>query len=523
MASFLRRSSSSSSSSSAAGAAGKKKPAKADVDLHEAEPVPATRDVAVLMKERRAEIDKLKAAVDDVLKTQPTTETGEPWDGIWLKYDDIFFLRYILSFETAAKAEAHVRSCFQYRQTKEHQELSKLCFEKNEHGRPKWEDQDLVKTMQKYQVADALPKAQKRGGFTVLIRGGMNDANTMFDLLTRQEHLRANYAYREGSYIICDTVTRETGYLAKQVLVFDMKGSKLSDMMDRRMSSIHQEVSASSAYLYPQLVDKMCMVNAPKWMTYVLAFFRRIMPKRNMDKVAMFHSGDQMWKSDWAQETLDRAELPSFVGGTLSDEEVAKMPRLNGSLLAAKPDGSGGGGGGGGGAAAGGAGTGSGGLTELTVGARSKQEVVVDVPLPNASVAVTLNVAAYGVEVSAAFVPVAVEEGSGDGDGEEKESGSGTAAATAAAAASGSAFFASTSVSAALSAASAAPVELRVASKIKAEGGTVKETWQIPAGQVGQVVVEFDNSYSRLRSKTVKYLFEVVQQAEAANVEVAAE
>ena len=103
MASFLRRSSS--SSSSAAGAAGKKKSAKADVDLHEAEPVPATRDVAVLMKERRAEIDKLKAAVDDVLKTQPTTETGEPWDGIWLKYDDIFFLRYILSFETAAKAE----------------------------------------------------------------------------------------------------------------------------------------------------------------------------------------------------------------------------------------------------------------------------------------------------------------------------------------------------------------------------------------------------------------------------------
>ena len=51
----------------------------------------------------------------------------------------------------------------------------------------------------------------------------------------------------------CDIVTRETGYLAKQVLLFDMKGSRLSDMMDRRQSGIHKEVSSSSAYLYPQV------------------------------------------------------------------------------------------------------------------------------------------------------------------------------------------------------------------------------------------------------------------------------
>jgi hypothetical protein len=116
-----------------------------------------------------------------------------------------------------------------------------------------WVDEPLVKTMEKYQVADDLPKAQKHGGFTVVIRGGMGNSSAVFEALTRDEMLKANFAYREISFMRCDIVTRETGYLAKQVLLFDMKGSRLSDMMDRRQSGIHKEVSSSSAYLYPQV------------------------------------------------------------------------------------------------------------------------------------------------------------------------------------------------------------------------------------------------------------------------------
>ena len=56
-------------------------------------------------------------------------------------------------------------------------------------------DEPLVKTMEKYQVADDLPKAQKHGGFTVVIRGGMGNSSAVFEALTRDEMLKANFAY----------------------------------------------------------------------------------------------------------------------------------------------------------------------------------------------------------------------------------------------------------------------------------------------------------------------------------------
>ena len=58
-----------------------------------------------------------------------------------------------------------------------------------------WVDEPLVKTMEKYQVADDLPKAQKHGGFTVVIRGGMGNSSAVFEALTRDEMLKANFAY----------------------------------------------------------------------------------------------------------------------------------------------------------------------------------------------------------------------------------------------------------------------------------------------------------------------------------------
>jgi len=33
--------------------------------------------------------------------------------------------------------------------------------------------------------------------------------------------------------------------------------------------------------------------------------FKKIMPKRNMDKMELFSSHNQMWNSKWAKEKLD--------------------------------------------------------------------------------------------------------------------------------------------------------------------------------------------------------------------------
>ena len=134
----------------------------------------------------------------------------------------------------------------------------------------------------------------------------------------------------------------------------------------------------SSLLLFPQLVDKMCMVNAPSWMSYVLGFFRKILPKRNMDKIALFTNQKKFWSSEWAQSTFARDEVPEFVGGTLPDDKLSE--KLKGTLLEGKGEEV---------------------MTTVVVPARSIREVVLDVPLKEATIVVTINLAGYGVEVSA--------------------------------------------------------------------------------------------------------------------------
>lgn len=208
----------------------------------------------LLLTEHRSEIEALEKLVEDAI---PESKS----DGLWMKYDDVFFLRYILSFGNAKAAESAVRNTFEYRsETSPHREMMKIVHE------DKWKEQPLVREMQKWQVAGMLENAQKNKGFTICIRGGMSSMPMMLDRISSEEHKTANWAYRESAYRICDRETRKQRRLVKQVMFFDMAGSKLSDMSDKRMSKMHTHVMKFSAMWYPQLQEKMCIVNAPKWM-----------------------------------------------------------------------------------------------------------------------------------------------------------------------------------------------------------------------------------------------------------------
>ena len=66
------------------------------------------QSVASLLKCNRTEIDALKAAVQHAVPACGS-------DGVYLKYDDIFMLRYILSFGTAEKAKTAVLETLAFR------------------------------------------------------------------------------------------------------------------------------------------------------------------------------------------------------------------------------------------------------------------------------------------------------------------------------------------------------------------------------------------------------------------------
>ena len=401
----------------------------------DSEGIPSSDNICALLKEHANEISLLKDLVEKIIPADRT-------DGIFCKYDNIFFLRYILSFGSASKAKEAVEYTLNFRKEPRWRKLIQQIKDDT------YEENDFVKEMQKWQVASEMEGITVSGGFCVVIRGGLSDQATMIDRIPKEDMYTANMAYREMAFQKCDTVTRNTGQLAKQVLFFDMQGSKLSDMMDRRMSDMYADISKVSANVYPQLQEKMCLVNAPKWMSWVMAFFQRLLPTRTMEKFELFSSSSQMWESDWAKERLIKENAPAFMGGGKADDDL--MPQLTGKLRSYAPS------------------------PEITISARSQEVVDISIPVAPAQIKFNLIVVARGINFSAEFI-----QGKGSGPDDCLVPKSTTEA----------------------------PVVLRPVSKLKADEGAQIGSWHVDTP--GLVRVTFDNGYSMLRSKTVKYSLEV--------------
>ena len=266
----------------------------------------------------------------------------------------------------------------------------------------------------------------------------------MYDNMTYEEMHLCHYAYREIAFRECDRLTREKRKIIKQSLLMDLEGVRFAMMMDRRGQKIHQPVSVACANYYPQLQSKFVLIHPPSWISVMMNLMRRIMPKRNMDKIGLCPAqgrGD-VRKCPYASKFYDHTKLPGFLGGTLPDTDLPIQ--LTGAHVVRSEGDDGG----------------DGLSRDITVAARSKEEVRLDAPVGGAGVSVdwSVYVAAYGIKMSAVL---------------EKEDGG--------------------------------IVVLRDADeveKIKNDGGLVKGSWPLPAP--GKIVITLDNSYSMMRSKQVK-------------------
>ena len=414
----------------------------------ESEPVPSCICIATLLEEHAENIAALRGLVAAELDPKPLPTS----DGIACEYDDIFYLRYLLSFTTPKKAVAPVLACFEFREDPQNRRIAEIVKAGTIET-----DISAIAEAPRWQVAGPISKTdpgsvlQKSsgGGVFVVIRAGMCDSSGLYDSCTKDELWEMNVAHREGSFQYCDKLTRETGLLAKQTMCMDMKGATIGAMMDRRGSAMHEKISLVSANVYPQLQDKFCIVNAPSWMSWLMSIFRKILSKRSMDKVELFTSDEEMWNSEWAKKRLVRELLPSFMGGEVVEADLE--PQLTGALRVQSPP------------------------PELTVGARSREVVRVDVPFAGENeVKYLVSVMARGVEFSAHF-----SAGTEKSKSEEKADKS----------------------------AGREKSVLQKSSKIKAEDGPIRGSWTVQGP--GTVELHFDNTYSMLRSKTVKYTVEV--------------
>jgi len=411
------------------------------------------------------EVDAIHANIDDLLKKH-AADVAElrlslgkdlPVTKKFPYYDDIWLLRYILSFKTAKKALKPAQICIAWR--KENQEFLDKCADDG----AEFKKLDISVVSNKYQVA-GLVDCLKDGGPFVVIRPSQGDPEAMYTNMTYAELHQLHYGYRELSFRRCDRLTRSSRIIVKQILIFDMDKVSFSKVMDRRGGKVYGPVSKACANYYPQLQSKFVMINTPSWMSIVWQFVKRIMPKRNVDKMAVCPGntlkGD-VSKCPYVKKYFDVEKLPDFLGGKCPESKLD--PEVTGALLVSSEDDEA-----------------TKGFTDLTVKSRSSSIVEVEVAFKGVDVKWTLGIAGYGVKMSAVLVH-------GEFGGED-----------------GSKFTPSVPEKVTI---------LRKAvggdEKLKADDGIAKGEWFCPS--TGLLKVTFDNRYSMLRSKSLKYKFEICE------------
>jgi hypothetical protein len=223
-------------------------------------------------------------------------------------YDDLYLLRYTLSYPSAPERTAALRKGIAWRAA--HAELLADAAA----GRPP----PAAQAISSSQVA-AFHGATRGGDPLFVVRSGLCSPVELMKIVSVPDFTGWLMYYREVGFLMCDKETRARGHLVKQITVVDLKDSPLS-VFDRPYFSALGEASTISEYVYPQLLRRSVLMHPPSFFSTVFAFIRPFMSAKSLEKTTLCPGATAARPAfaacPFAAALFDGAALPTFLGGT---------------------------------------------------------------------------------------------------------------------------------------------------------------------------------------------------------------
>lgn len=236
--------------------------------------------------------------------------------------DDLFLVRFCLSQKgdeertmTALKAAIE----FRYK--------NKETFAKIATG---WEHPDEVK-LKRFVPLGVHHQSSLReyGSALFIIRGGIGSVDSLLENCTDEEISNAMIYIKEHVYCQLEKVTRETGYIKKMVVIQDMFGNTIWDVRPRFMGVMREVWAGNSTYYHPQLIGKICVVNAPSGFYSLLAMAKTVMPEALTSRLVICGAAEATTTPGAAKACpfVSRycnslQTIPDFLGGFCRCEEL---------------------------------------------------------------------------------------------------------------------------------------------------------------------------------------------------------
>ena len=357
-------------------------------------------------------------------------------------YDDIWALRFVLSHPEDADAARAAAETLRWRAEKKEMLAAAAAGE----------------SLKRFESLERLVVAQYHGETSTgaplyIIRAGISNTVALTNAHTHEEMVEFMMYRKELGFLLCDAMTRKTRKLTKLVTVNDLSHVSLLAGTDKRFTAVLGEASKLSETLYPQLLDRAVLINAPYIFGAIWSIIKGLMSANTRAKVAVCGSSDTR-KGDISKcpfaKLINLHTVPSFLGGGcrcvggcvrgVSNEQTAMVG------MSDPEDG----------------------LTPATIAARDKLRVFADVEAGD-KVACYVRIEQRGVEIAAALRPAS--------GGKQAETA------------------------------------LLAKFKHKSDLGAWEEI--IDVSQKGTLVLELNNEYSLLNSKSVKYRVAVLEASDA--------
>lgn len=196
------------------------------------------------------------------------------------EHDDLFVLRYVLSFKgDSQKAAGAIKSAIEWRRENAHILLR---------------IDELQGEVRKIIPTGMLPWHTNQGQpIQVAIPFAVEAAT--WSSKSEQWHHEAGISNREVAYRICDKLSRQTGRLVKLVMIQDLTGLSLSfAMQNSKLVQNQGKLSKLAEFLFPQLIATVVVTHPPSFIQTLYGLASKVLSERLVKKVKMADCPDKI-------------------------------------------------------------------------------------------------------------------------------------------------------------------------------------------------------------------------------------
>lgn len=223
--------------------------------------------LSVLFAEHRTSIDAIKQRPECAPLLQP-------------EHDDLFILRYVLSFKgDLQKCATAIKNAIEWRRANQNI-LARI--------------DELQEEVRKIIPTGMLPWQTNQGQPIQVAIPFAVEAST-WSTKSEQWHHEAGISNREVAYRICDKLSRESGRLVKLVMIQDLTGLSMAFVMQNsRLAQNQGKLSKLAEFLFPQLIATVVVTHPPSFIQTVYKMAGAVLSERLVKKVKMAENPEKI-------------------------------------------------------------------------------------------------------------------------------------------------------------------------------------------------------------------------------------